>query len=326
MSRWDELIAEFRALGGTASNVRLGEGRIGLGLFAVNPRLPVCIRVPENLLVDTRDVVLENGVLKLAPEARIGARERRFFESYQADFGWGRNGRADIERIVEQAHALPDELRETLTNVYRCGTWFGTFGEDMVLQRFIASRRFDHRDRAVLMPVLDLMNHGTGLTFESGEGVQVRGVVQDELLVRYGLLDAFSFFVNWGFASPEPLAFSLVLDGNIGEQPLRIEREFKSGSVPELTFRDGMAHIKSLIVGNRNLPAAPRGVFYKLARDAGLGGYQEAFDMIQYVNQMNFLNLLEAIEDVEGPLIDTMRQMARFQLQALSFSFGAQGV
>lgn len=47
----DGILDDFRALGGTASNIRLGEGRFGRGLIPTDPNLPVRIHVPENLLV-----------------------------------------------------------------------------------------------------------------------------------------------------------------------------------------------------------------------------------------------------------------------------------
>ena len=37
---FEELLAEFRALGGVAENVRLGRGRSGRGIFVVDPGNP----------------------------------------------------------------------------------------------------------------------------------------------------------------------------------------------------------------------------------------------------------------------------------------------
>jgi hypothetical protein len=39
---------------------------------------------------------------------------------------------------------------------------------------------------------------------------------------------------------------------------------------------------------------------------------------------MHFLNLLAALEDVDGPIVKTLRRVVRFQLQALSYCYGGQ--
>jgi len=41
VSTWDELVDEFRALGGTLENVRLGHGALGRGLFPIEPGRPL---------------------------------------------------------------------------------------------------------------------------------------------------------------------------------------------------------------------------------------------------------------------------------------------
>lgn len=332
MRRWDELIAEFRALGGTFDNARLGEGRFGRGLFAIDPSRPVRIRVPENLLPRANDVVFENGRLTLSPDAEIGARERKFFDDYHAEFSWGGGGRAEIERKVELAQALPAELRETLVKVYRCGSWFEPLNQTTVEQRFLASRRIGYGDHNVMMPVLELANHGVGPRFASGDGIGIQGSVTDEIFVNYRDSDSYGLFVSWGFASPQPQALSIALNGNVGQQRLYIDRDVELAkrpdqlSVPPLAFEDGVAKLKFLVTGNRSFPRVARGIFYKVMREAGLSGYEEAFDMVQYVNQTHFLGLLEAIEPFEGPMIDTLRRMARYQLQSMSFSFGVGAV
>jgi len=66
---WDELVEEFRALGGTMDNVRLGHGPLGRGLFVIDPARPFLVRAPENLLVSVSDIVFENGAPKVAAGA-----------------------------------------------------------------------------------------------------------------------------------------------------------------------------------------------------------------------------------------------------------------
>ncbi len=136
MTAWDEMLNEFRALGGTAENVRLGDGALGRGIFPIDPSKHVAIRIPENLLMETADAAFENGAFRVRADAKIGARERAFLETYENRFSWGGGGRRDIALVFEQAQALPAELRERLrpssaaatgSALSRLGSWRTAF-------------------------------------------------------------------------------------------------------------------------------------------------------------------------------------------------------
>src|SRR5690348_219316 len=77
-SAWNEMLDEFRALGGVAENIRLGHGAFGRGLFPIDPAKPIEISIPENLLVSSSHVDIENGVFRVSSESAVGARERAF--------------------------------------------------------------------------------------------------------------------------------------------------------------------------------------------------------------------------------------------------------
>ena len=331
MSRvWDDLLEEFRALGGTAENVRLGEGALGRGLFPVDPGVPVRLAVPDNLLVDAHSVVFENGVLKLAADADIGTRERKFLEDYHAHLSWGGGGRAEIAHILEQAQELPKELRRELIVEHRCGRWFEDFSERLVEQQFVASRRIAWRGRDVMMPILDLANHGGAATFEADGGLRLETVTAGEVLVRYSDTDSYGVFLSWGFACEQAQALSIELVGEIGSTGLAIGRAFGDGKtdkrpwIPDLETGGGQAALDFLMLGNRLYPRLPRGIFRRIMR--GAGGIDESFDTIRHVNHGHFLALLGAVETLSGETARTLRLMARHQLEALSFCVGAREI
>jgi hypothetical protein len=333
MSRaWDGLLEEFRALGGTAENVRLGEGAFGRGLFAVDPGAPVRLAVPQGLLVDAQSVVFENGALKLGPGACIGARERRFIEDYHAHLSWGGGGRAEIVRILEQAQELPKALRQELIVEHRCGRWFEDVSERLVERQFVASRRIAWRGGEVMAPILDLANHGGGATFEAGDGLRLETTTAGEVQVRYSDTDAYGVFLSWGFAGEQTQALSIELVGEIGSTALAIGRDFadtktdKRPWVPDLDTGGGQAELDFLMLGHRLYPRLPRGIFRRVMRDGGMAGIDESFEAIQHVNRAHFLNLLGAVETLDGPMARTLRQMARHQLEALSFCVGAREI
>ncbi len=329
---WDELLEEFRSLGGTAENVRLGEGALGRGLFAADPGVPVRIAVPQNLLVDAESVMFEHGALKLAADASIGARERKFIEDYHAQLSWGAGGRAEIVRILEQAQELPEELRHELVFEHRCGRWFEDFSERLVEQQFVASRRIAWRGRNVMMPVLDLANHGSGATFEPGEALRLETVTSGEVLVRYSDTDSYGVFLSWGFAAEQAQALSIDLVGEIESTELAIGRAFgdtksdKRPWIPDLQMEQGRAELDFLMLGNRSYPRLPRGIFRRVMRDGGFADVDEGFDVIQHVNRAHFLALLGALETAGGAMARTLRAMARHQLEALSFCIGARDI
>ena len=86
---WNEMLDEFRALGGVAENIRLDHGALGRGLFPIDPAKPIEISIPDNLLVSSAHVVIENETFRISPASPIGARGRAFMEQYERDFSWG---------------------------------------------------------------------------------------------------------------------------------------------------------------------------------------------------------------------------------------------
>jgi len=185
LSTWDDLVDDFRALGGVLENVRLGHGALGRGLFPIEPSLPFRVRLPPNLLVDASDVLFENNVFKIAQEANVGIRERQFLEDYYAHISWGGGGRSEIERVFEQAAELPAELRQKLLTHYRCGTWFAEPSPELTQTQFIYSRELGGvHDRTVMMPIIELANCGPVCSYDDTDGLSLRGTTPGEITVH----------------------------------------------------------------------------------------------------------------------------------------------
>ena len=328
---WEEMLDEFRALGGIADNIRLGDGVYGRGLFPIDPAKPVAIHIPENLLIATADAEFENGAFRVAAGSSAGARERAFLERYENLFSWS-GGRGETEQIFAQAQALPQDLRRELMSEYHCGDWLKEPTDKLVQERFLAARCIRYRDRNVIMPIVELANHGGGNTFATKDGVGLGGIYPGEVLVKYAEFDAHGMFMIFGFAADQPQAFSIALGGKVGRNPVQIGRDLGHLSptsafwIPELANVSGSAMLRFLMIGNRNHPRHCRGIFYKLMRDAGFSQFEESFDTIRHANRLHFLKLLSAVEDVEGPMARTLRRMARFQLQAMSYCYGVQAM
>lgn len=328
---WEEMLDEFRALGGTADNIRLAEGVHGRGIFPVDPSKPVAIRIPDNLLLDTKDAIFVGGEFRVGPNAAIGLREALFLQNYENRFSWGGGGRAEIARTMEQAQDLPSELRRTLTDEHNCGDWFKDASDGLVERKFLESRCVHYKGRVVVMPIVELLNHDpAGPHYETQHGVAVHGTFSGEVLARYSDMDPHGIFANWGFACEQPQAFSHALKSNRSEGAVEIGRDLSGLSpktqfwIPDVSKSDAGIKLQFLMMGNQKYPRMAKGIFHKLMREAGSKNVEETFDLIQHANLRDVARLLAAVEKAHGPMAETLRRVARFQLQALSWCFGVR--
>jgi hypothetical protein len=332
VTAWDDLLREFRALGGTADNIRLGEGQYGRGLFPIIPELPIALHIPESLLIPTKDMVFEGGKLRVGPASRANARERAWLDRYQDVLGWSGGGADAIHEMYEQAAALPADLRAELMGQYFCAPWLAEPTDKLIQDRYFTARSLTYGDEAVVIPLVELANHHDGPRYDIVNGVGLQGTFKGEVCVQYSDLDAFDYFHGWGFAALRPLAFSVLMNGSIDSTPLRILPGFTGRPtsprdwIPKLERGPNGVTLSFLMLGNERFPRHPKGIFYKLMRDAGFTGYEECFDLIQHTNRLNALGLLKQLDGVDLPLARTLRDVLLNQLRAMSFCFGIREI
>jgi hypothetical protein len=325
---WEEMLEEFRALGGTAENICLKNGRFGRGLFPVDPAKPVSIRIPDSLLVEPKHVSIENGAFRLDAQAPVGAREKSFLENYQRDFSWGVTYH-ETEGLLQMFHAAPAELRELLRKPFNLDPWLAGPALDAVLERFLASRVVQYKGNCVVMPIVELANHGRAASYQLDDGIGLRGVFEEEVLVQYNHCDPLRVFQSWGFISRIE-TFALSLSFGIKQVNLRISRkdlQFGKGRnplCPEVQKEGQQTVLSFMLLGHKGLPKMPRGIFYRLCREAGLEDAAELFDRIQHINRSQFLRLAEMSETAAPRLGRLLRNLAYAQLEAMSNNFGAQ--
>lgn len=331
--RWEEMLAEFRALGGTADNIRLGEGRFGRGLFPCDPSHPVRVLIPKNLLVDPEFYETTAGTCQIGASAPVGERERFFLEAYQRDYGWGSAAREETERLLALMDSAPPELRHFLETKFRLNRWFGGATVERTRERFFGSRVIHDEDRTFVMPIVELANHGAGAELNTDDGVSIGGQFPDEILVRYYRSDALTLFKNWGFASEEDFALSLPtgLERKAGRLIVaRDEARTTAGTAtpffPKVS-RDGpQLTLSYMLLGHKKFPRLARGISYRIMRDAGREDAEEVFELIQHLNRMAFLELIGLTEGAPLELGALLRKVARYQLEAMSYSVGVRDI
>jgi len=325
---WDEMIAEFRALGGTADNIVQASGPLGRGIFPIDRDKPIRLHVPENLLIPSSDIEFVESRIGIKDSAGVRQPERDFFEKYQQAFSWG-IARAECAAHIEGMKRLPPDAAAELCVPDGLGRQFKE-GEDPVGQWYLQSRCLNAKDTLCVMPVMELVNHGIDVPgYNCANGVSVEGQFSDEVLVRYYTGDPFAIFMSFGFASPERRAFSLPAMRK-GPRDLVIGRNinFKakrgSFSVPEFKIEDDKVRLSCMMIGNAGAPRLSKGIFVSIMNEAGMPNAEEEFDTVLRDNQMKFLGLLGMLESVAGELGRTLRTMIRYQLEAMSHCVGTR--
>ncbi len=331
--RWDGMLAEFRSLGGIADNVCLKDGQFGRGLFPIDPSKPVDVFIPESLLIDVQHLHFAHADIRVGPESPAGAGEKAFIERYERDFSWGVHRRSTAD-LMKEFQASSPELRALLESPFDLGPWLVEINPKSIAERFFGSRGISYGDRAVVMPIIELANHGTGTTYKVSNGIRLSGQFEGEVLVRYELIsDSLQMFDNWGFAPPEDAAFSLRL--GLDNAGIIIRREHVKPVlvdgvpfIPEVSIQDGKMTFPHLLLGHKQYPKLAKGIFYRIMRNAGRS-HPEAealFDTIVHANRMQFLKLLALSDDAPPMLADLLRDLARFQLEAMSNAIGAREI
>jgi hypothetical protein len=328
---WEDMLAEFRALGGTADNICLGEGSFGRGLFPCDFSKPIEIHIPESLLVPLKNVRIENGAIRVDADAQVSQRAAEFAEVYQRDFSWG-PGYRRTQGLLQMFHEAPSELRELLRSRLDLDCWLVPPDEATTFERFFQSRTFTYNGTRVLIPVVDLANHGRGATYECDNGIGLSGHFVGEILVQYNACDPLDILSNWGFASREPFALSLQLRLKGPAGSIVIERKSPFGGegrtpfLPDMFIEGDKLTLSYMLLGHKRLPRMAKAAFCKLMRDAGRPNPETAFDNIQHINRMTFLGLIGMCERAATPLATLLRNMARYQLEAMSHHIGTRDI
>lgn len=327
---WDEMLDQFRTVGGIAENICLRQGQFGRGLFAADPSKAIKLHVPESLLVDLKHVEFEANAFRVGPGAQIGFSEKTFLENYEREFSWGVS-HSETEELLNIMNAAPAELRQFLAQASILTRWLVPCSPKAVQERYLYSRSINYRGRDVVMPIVELANHGYLTRYIVDEGVGLMGTFPEEILVKYDSCDPLEFFNRWGFVTDqEPFALSLGIV--LTNQGLTIERQQlkiladRKPFFPEVSHDGGKIVFSHMLLGHRNFPRLARGNFYRAMRDAGRANVEEAFDAVQHINRMQLYQLLRLSEGADDPLGSWLRQLALSQLEAMSHSIGTREV
>lgn len=328
----DDILAAFRALGGVADNIRVAGGPFGGGLFPIVPDQPFRLHVPKNLMFPVEEVGFAGDRMRIRAAADVPGAEREFFAKYSDALSWGGGGRQKWSALMAAFDALPNDVRALLAADFGMAGWIDDDRLVRAQRHFLQSRIFEVDGKDVVIPVLELARHdGGGLQWRIEGGVDIDGQASGEILLSYGLHDPFSMFHRFAVASREGVAFSLPMSVQIGAIDLAVGRSFEvvrrgNAMLPRLRDSGHGIELSFLTLGHPKFPRLPRGTFRALMKPLGIDNADEEFDRILHANWSAFLKLLAALEAHSGGLIVSLRNMAQYQLEAMSFCIGARDI
>lgn len=327
-----EILRQFRSLGGVAENLTWRHGTYGSGLFAVNPRRPVRLHVPERLLVSPQWVELdENGCIRIAAKAHplISAKAVDFFEKYHQFFGWGNGGLKSAKANQSDLQDLPAQLKNFLHILGGAEELKKKPTANYCLQKYFVARQIGHKSGSRLMPMVELINHAPdGLPYLVGDGVTVTGIVKDEILARYhSHLDSFHFFFNYHFATQSHTALSCEVSVEVPSVGmLTIARKDHLADIvdtiriPKISRDRTQMNLSFVEVANRHHPSQPRKTFASLmaTQDVPDAVSHALFDGLIEHNRQVLKELIEACRSHPSAMAKSLEMVAAFQLTTIS--------
>lgn len=334
-SAFERMLVDFRALGGVAVNIQQRIGSYGWGLFPIETGAPCTLHTPEKLLIDEGHVVLVGEDLVVDPAHEIDAGVRAFFNNYQKHFSWGVEGQKSVNAFESGLRALPEPLKRRLTEL---GFINLEVSKDLewpeVLRRsFLNTRRIAYKNRIVIMPLIELINHSPSAGgYDVRDGVKVAGQFDGEILVNYSsACDSLARFCTYGFTGPEQCAFSLPIKVQLTQgQSLSVGLGYSETlmcdglALPKHEFKDGVWNLSHLRIGQKSAPRLPRTLLRRVLKDYPVSLVDETYERIRSGNLLALADLLEAADGVEGEVAAQLRSAIRWQLKAMSQSFGAR--
>lgn len=326
---WEELLSAFRELGGIADNVSFQTVNDRRGIFPINPALPFNLFIPDQAIIAQDDVEIVDDHLVLKQEADVTPQVRRFFNAYHAFTSWTDGGKQEVEAFLHNMYGLPDQIKNLLESKFYFSELLAKPDTEKTLKRFVSTRRLTHRDKQVLFPVLELVNHGPVKTaFDSTDkGISLKGSSETEILAGYCLSDSWMRFKSYGFATRERWAFSdpfnvTPRDGSLKISVRNAPDEFvalPNGLVAPIIKRKKQSiDISFIIIGDRADPSVPVRLFRERIRKELGAGSDEFFETLSYINRMKFLELLRVCDGYDSPVVTTLKNACHYQLETLN--------
>ena len=327
--RWNHLLEEFRGFGGVVNNVIQREGKHGLGLFPVNPSLPIELHVPSSLLVSVNNIKLQGNNIILNDKSLYPEGFGAWYERFQAEYSWGAEAQSSIQKLETDLSELPNNINESLRKLGLLNPERLTSSPaniDYIFKRFVQTRRIGIKEDLFLMPIIELINHSPFKPswIINEQGVTVKGEHDDEILVRYSISDPLRRFIQYGFNCDEPFGFSMftqlihrgqkiTISGIMSQQPLK---------APKVRMHADQIIINSVLLGSSDSPRYPRHLLEETLGDYPKIKSDELFDQILLVNRIKIIQLIKELNKIKTEFSAMLQEACLMQVNMISNNIG----
>ena len=185
----------FRRCGGSIYNAKRSVGILGGGLFKVDREKPSAIYVPEKLLVDGKRLAIKNEKMVLLDTKALSKTSLSFLSFYIENFI--NKGKFGITEAKSFALFLNSSKEIWMTLGLNKKQKILESQQGDLLKVLANSRFISYKNRKVLFPMLELINHSAmgkefrfysqnAITKQNETGVCIYQRVGQELLANYG--------------------------------------------------------------------------------------------------------------------------------------------
>ena len=330
-SNWHRTIDKFCSFGGEAENIVQRRGEYGLGLFPVEPSIPIKLLVPNHLLVKASDVRIIDGELVILESADHQKEYKQWFKEYQSNYSWGVEGRKSVQQLTTGIESQHSDVKSLLRQV-------GLYQpkkisdpdqkEQYLLNKFLASRCIRRGQTLFIMPLVELVNHSPqAQNWLSKDGkIGMSGLYKGEILVNYSNTDSIRRFFNYGFNCEEHMAFSLNITVRHNDRIVSViggggRRWFEPPSIEKQAKN---LSIKQPLLGSRKHPRLARFLFQEATKEmAGING-QELFEQICHKNVQTLVQIIKSLDKRPSNMGEQIVQACLNQLNILSYRVGTR--
>ncbi len=325
-SKWNMLLSKFRRLGGIAENVCQQEGKLGRGIFSVDPSLKARIYTPASLMVNKDDVYLAENKIRIKHETKYSRDLRDFFHFYEDHFSWGNGGKESTEFFEKGLNAFNANSKRLIKRFMlidiekrQMGDW-----DQVILRQFLEARWFKFNKSLMICPLLELVNHEVqSLPFIMGlNGISTPNYLpsNSELTYNYNNKSTINRFFSYGFFCKETIIFSLPFTINLEGKGIQIHcKGMELNDDAMIIEKDGSKFtIYGLPIADVNHPDLPREYFAVLVKK--LGGFQISNDILSKIRELNILirkNIIKESNLMENQVSTAFKSLINYEINLI---------
>tara|TARA_B100001250_G_scaffold378449_1_gene368290 strand:- start:1302 stop:2294 length:993 start_codon:yes stop_codon:yes gene_type:complete len=324
---WDFLLCKFRSLGGIAENVCQQEGKLGRGIFSINPNLRSRIFTPSQLMIKQKDICLEDNHLRIKKDKDYSHEIRNFFNYYQDNFSWGRGGEKTTESFEKGLSRLPSDVKKLIKNNFLVdleerhkGDW-----KNVLKNQFLNARSFKFGQDVWVVPILELVNHEVNAFpfIKNNNGISTPNYNprESELTYVYGSSSSIKRVFNYGFFCQDPIVFSLPFSLKFKDSKSTFickGRDLKDDKI-EYQSNDSQVVIDGIPIASINQPSVIKNYFEHLCDLINLQKFsQEIFSRIIRYNYLTRQEIVSRLKPLDNDACRILCKAINYELDSIS--------